>query len=76
MRVVENIFFDTLKLITNKLKRSGLLSPIKNNKLLNEMHSFRHFLIENETLAQVFSCGFFKIFKNTFSYRILLVAAS
>ena len=32
--------------------------------------------IKNETLAQVFSCKFCKISKNTFSYRTLLVAAS
>ena len=33
-------------------------------------------LIEKETLAQVFSCGFFKISKNIFSYRTPPVAAS
>ena len=71
--VVGNILFDTLKSIRNKLKCFGLLSPIKNNQLLNQMRSFRHFLTKNETLPQVFSCGFLKIFKNTFSYRTLLV---
>ena len=34
-----------------------------------------HF-IEKETLAQVFSCEFWEIFKNTFFYRTPLVAAS
>ena len=33
-------------------------------------------LIKKETLAQVFSCEFCEISKNTFSYRISLVAAS
>ena len=32
--------------------------------------------IKKEALAQVFSCEFCEIFKNTFSYRALLVAAS
>ena len=32
--------------------------------------------IEKETLAQVFSCEFCEISKNTFSYRMPLVAAS
>ena len=32
--------------------------------------------IKKETLAQVFSCEFCKIFKNTFSYRAPPVAAS
>ena len=32
--------------------------------------------IKKETLAEVFSCEFYEIFKNTFSYRIPLVAAS
>ena len=31
---------------------------------------------KKEILAQVFSCEFCKIFKNTFFYRTLLVAAS
>ena len=31
---------------------------------------------KKETLAQVFSCKFFKIAKNTFSHRTPLVAAS
>ena len=32
--------------------------------------------IKKETVAQVFSCEFCEIFKNTFSYRTPLVAAS
>ena len=32
--------------------------------------------IKKETLAQVFSCRFYKISKNTFSYRTYRVAAS
>ena len=32
--------------------------------------------IKKETLAQVFSCKFCEIYKNTFSYRTPLVAAS
>ena len=32
--------------------------------------------IKKETLAQVFSCGFCKISKNTFSYRTPLMATS
>ena len=36
---------------------------------------FKNFF-KKETLAQVFSCEFCKISKNTFSYRTLLVAAS
>ena len=32
--------------------------------------------IKKETLAQVFSCEFFEVSKNTFSYRTPLVAAS
>ena len=32
--------------------------------------------IKKETLAQVFSCEFYEISKNTFSYRTPLVAAS
>ena len=32
--------------------------------------------IKKETLAQVFSCEFFEISKNTFSYRTPMVAAS
>ena len=34
------------------------------------------FLEKKETLAQVFSCEFCEIFKNTFSHRTPLVAAS
>ena len=34
------------------------------------------FLIKKETLAQVFSCEFFEISKNTFSFRIPPVTAS
>ena len=33
-------------------------------------------LLKKETLAQVFSCGFCEISKNTFLYRTPLVAAS
>ena len=33
-------------------------------------------LIKKETLAQVFSCGFFEISQNSFFYRTPLVAAS
>ena len=33
-------------------------------------------LLKEETLAQVFSCEFCKISRNTFSYRTPLVAAS
>ena len=32
--------------------------------------------IKKETLAQVFSCEFYKTFKNAFSFRTPLVAAS
>ena len=32
--------------------------------------------IKKETMAQVFSCEFFEIYKNTFYYRTPLVAAS
>ena len=32
--------------------------------------------IKKETLAQVFSCEFYEIYKNTFYYRTPLVAAS
>ena len=32
--------------------------------------------IKKETLAQMFSCEFYEIFKNTFFYRTPLVAAS
>ena len=32
--------------------------------------------IKKETLAQVFSCEFFEVSKNTFSYRTPLVATS
>ena len=41
-------------------------------KILRESCNF----IRKETLAQVFSCEFCKISKNTFSYRTPLVAAS
>ena len=34
------------------------------------------FFIKKETLAQVFSCEFFEISKNSFSYRTPAVAAS
>ena len=32
--------------------------------------------VKKETLAQVFSCAFCEIYRNTFYYRTLLVAAS
>ena len=32
--------------------------------------------IKKETMTQVFSCEFYKIYKNTFSYRIFPVAVS
>ena len=32
--------------------------------------------VKKETVVQVFSCGFYEIFKNTFSYRASPVAAS
>ena len=38
--------------------------------------AFFFFLIKKETLAQMFSCEFCEISKNTFSYRTALVAAS
>ena len=34
------------------------------------------FFLKKETLAQVFSCEFCEIFKNTFFYRTTMVAAS
>ena len=37
---VEQILFDTLKPNTKKLKCFGLVSLFKNNKFLNQMHSF------------------------------------
>ena len=33
-------------------------------------------IFKKETLAQVFSCEFYKIYKNTFSYKTLPVAVS
>ena len=39
-------------------------------------HLRQSLLIKNETLVQVFSCEFCKIFKNTFFYRTPLVNAS
>ena len=43
---------------------------------LNERYAEVCNFIKKETLAQVFSCEFFEISKNTFSYRIPPVAAS
>ena len=40
--------------------------------LLNKVFNF----VKKDTLAQVFSCEFCEISKNTFFYRIVLVAAS
>ena len=43
----------------------------------NKVAVLRHaILLKKETLAQVFSCKFFEIFKNTFLYRTPLVAVS
>ena len=42
------------------------------NKVADQSCNF----IKIETLAQVFSCGFYKISKNTFSWRTPLVTAS
>ena len=39
---VDEILFDTLKVSTKKLKCFGLLSLLKSNTFLNQMHSFRH----------------------------------
>ena len=49
----------------------------KNNRqtLANHWLEASNF-IKKETLAQVFSCEFYEIYKNTFYYRTPLVAAS
>ena len=45
--------------------------------LFNKIAKFNKFLlIKKETLAQLFSCEFCEISKNTFSYRTPLVSAS
>ena len=43
---------------------------------LNKVAGLRSTTLFKKKLAQVFSCGFCKISKNTFSYRTLPVAAS
>ena len=49
----------------------------KNSRQTLANHSFEACnFIKKETLAQVFSCEFCEIYKNTFYYRTLLVAAS
>ena len=42
----------------------------------NKVADLRPFFIKKETLAQIFSCEFCEISRNTFSYRTPLVAAS
>ena len=42
----------------------------------NKVAGVRPAILFKETLAQVFSCKFCEIFKNAFSYRTLLMAAS
>ena len=67
----------SLKLIWTELFRGKEAVAQKNRvsfliKLLAEACNF----IKKETLAQVFSCEFYKISKNTFSYRTSPVATS
>ena len=51
-------------------------NSLENCKSLLSNDFFKIFFIKKDTLAQVFSCEFCKIFKNTFFHRTLLVAAS
>ena len=46
--------------------------PIISAKLTETRPCKGIFFIKNETLTQVFSCKFYKIFKNTFSKRMCL----
>ena len=55
------------------LLKSSVLSVIW---ALKDIWGLRPKFIKKETLAQVFSCEFYEISKNTFSYRTPLVAAS
>ena len=51
-------------------------SVVKNFAKFTGKHLHQSHFIKKETLAQVFSCEFYKIFKNTFFYRTPPVAAS
>ena len=54
-----------------KLTGKHLCQSLFFNKVVGQACNF----IKKETLAQVFSCKFCEICKNTFSYRTALVAA-
>ena len=58
--------------ISQNLQEKQLFQSLVFNKVADLACNF----IKKETLAQVFSCEFCEIFKNTFSYRTPLVAAS
>ena len=76
-----------VQVFNNRTTKLMERQPFKNFKfsicvrLFKVLHKFlpvpEPFLIKKkETLAQIFSCQFWKISKNTFSYRTPLVAAS
>ena len=77
-------------MVTNNISRSTFVCKKQSSGVFCKKGVLRNFakihrkipvpqacnFIKKETQAQVFSCEFCKIFKNTFLYRTLLVAAS
>ena len=62
------------RLVNELLKRKTKIPEFTLNELTNRPEACN--FIEKETLAQMFSCEFREISKNTFSYRTTSVAAS
>ena len=60
----------------NKLQRWCLGEASQGNTCTSVSFLIKRNFIKKETLAQMFSCEFWDIFKNTFFYGTPLVAAS
>ena len=67
------VFF---KKVLLKISQSSQENTCVRDSFLAKLETSACNFIKKETLAQVFSCEFCKISKNTFFYRTLLVAAS
>ena len=65
---VKNVFLEILE--NSQEKTCATVS------FLIKLQAWAYNFIKKETLTQVFSCEFYEISKNTFSYRTPLVAAS
>ena len=64
------------KSFSQKFHKNHRKTPVPESLFLKSCRSEACNFIKKETLAQVFSCEFYEISKNTYLHRTLLVAAS